>query len=350
MSRVLVLMTRLSDYMLNCLTQWHLATGVEIHIVRRQADSAAPFTFGVLPDGMTVVARETLDDKAMAALASNIDPQMILCFGWSDAAYLSTVQIRKPSCTAVMTMDNQWLGTWRQYLGMAWSRMKLKPLFDHVWVPGPRQKCFARKLGFSDMQIHEGLYVANAANFEPIWQGLMDGRLAKRLIFMGRYTPDKGLDVLWQAFIAYHAQTQSRLELWCVGTGALDAVKPDHPRIRHLGFIQPADLAQALSGGGIFVLPSRFEPWGLVVHEFALAGFPLVLSRHVGAADLFLGTDNGILLDDVTQETLLEAIARIDACSREDLRAMSQASRIRGETLDTASWIDRASAFMGQRV
>jgi hypothetical protein len=42
------------------------------------------------------------------------------------------------------------------------------------------------------------------------------------------------------------------------------------------------------------VLPSTYEPWGVVVHELACAGFPLVLSSAVGAGERFLKeTENG---------------------------------------------------------
>ena len=35
-------------------------------------------------------------------------------------------------------------------------------------------------------------------------------------------------------------------------------------------------------------MPSKFEPWGVVVHEFAAAGLPLLLTYSVGAASTFL--------------------------------------------------------------
>ena len=349
MTRALVLMTRLSDYMLNCLTHWQRTTGIELHVVHRKVDSSAPFRFGVPEDGIRFHQREDLDEAGLRALSRELDPQLILCFGWMDKAYLSVVRDRGAACAAVMTMDNQWLGTLRQGLGLVWSRLRLRSLFDHVWVPGTRQHRFARKLGFAEPQIHEGLYVANAINFDPIWQGFDGAAPNKRLVFTGRYAPEKGLDVLWDAFQSYHAGRDSALELWCIGTGALEAVKPEHPKIRHLGFVQPAEFPDRLAGGGVFVLPSNFEPWGLVVQEFALAGFPLVLSSRVGAADRFLGDDNGFLLPKVNADTLVRAIERVDALNTEELAAMSRASRARAEGLTVDDWARQATAFLEGR-
>ena len=102
-------------------------------------------------------------------------------------------------------------------LGLVWSRLRLGSLFDHACVTGTRQQRFARKLGFDEPQIHECLYVANAINFDPIWQGFDGAAPNKRLVFTGRYAPEKGLDVLWDAFQSYHAGRDSALELWCIG-------------------------------------------------------------------------------------------------------------------------------------
>lgn len=346
MARALVLMSRLSDYMLHCMQAWHEATGVDIHIVRRDVDGAAPFQFDTVATGLSLYRREDLDRSGLKDLARRLDPSLILCFGWADRDYLAMVRARPARCTAVMTMDNQWLGTARQYAGLLWSRIALSTLFDHVWVPGSRQQQFARKLGFAEERTHKGLYVANDQNFDPIWQDLDGEPPARRLIFVGRYSPEKGLQALWDAFCDYCAQSGSKLELWCVGTGPLDAHKPDHPQIRHLGFVQPRDFAERLKGGGVFVLPSHFEPWGLVVQEFALAGCPLIISRHVGAVEAFLGDDNGFLLATVDRNHLIDAMAQIDAASDSQLCSMARASRLRAQQLTVAHWTDQAQAFL----
>lgn len=345
MTRVLVLMSRLSDYMLNCMVAWQRTTGGELHIVRRKVDTAAPFLFTVKEPGIHLYQREDFDGAGLQTFARNLNPELILCFGWMDKVYLSIVRKRRPDCPAVMSMDNQWLGTLRQRLGLLWSRVRIQPFFDHVWVPGPRQRRFARKLGFAEDKIREGLYVANEKNFDPIWQNLGGAPPMRRLIFVGRYASEKGIEVLWDAFSTYCAQTHSDLELWCIGTGPLDAKKPVHPQIRHLGFVQPADFAKRLAGGGVFVLPSLFEPWGLVVHEFALAGSPLILSHHVGAADRFLGEDNGVLLPKVDRDSLVAAIAQIDKLSPEARGAMAHASRRRAEALTAQDWVRQMQAF-----
>lgn len=346
MFRSLVLMPRLSDYMLNCLYKWQKKYKIELHIVHRRVNSNSPFNLKLAASDIYFYEREKINSIDLKKIASDINPDLIICFGWMDNTYLNILRGRRPGCRAVITMDNQWHGSFRQIAGLLWSRMHLLKVVDHIWVPGRRQRRFARMLGFRQGQIEEGLYVANRENFDPIWQSLGGGPPKRRLIFVGRYVREKGIEVLWAAFIEYCKQSQSELELWCIGTGPLEPTKPEHPQIRHLGFVQPAELRKILNGGGIFVLPSHFEPWGLVVQEFALAGCPLILSPSVGSSDVFLTDKNGILLNRVDVESLKSAFAYFDQLSSASLLEMSHVSRRLAVGLDTNDWISKAQAFM----
>ncbi|MDA7932124.1 glycosyltransferase family 4 protein, partial [Akkermansiaceae bacterium] len=49
------------------------------------------------------------------------------------------------------------------------------------------------------------------------------------------------------------------------------------------GFVQPDALPGLMSEASAFVLPSRFEPWGVVVQEAAASSLPLICSDACGA-------------------------------------------------------------------
>lgn len=344
--KAVVLMSRMSDYMQNCLASWHEASGVDLHIVRMKVNTVeAPFNFAEGLGGLTQYNREDMSDAEISELVKRLRPKLIICFGWFDSAYLSAVKSRMAGTIAVMTMDNQWTRSSRQLLGVVFSRLFLVRHFDFVWVPGPRQRRFAHLLGFSDNKIREGLYVANDDNFTPIYMSIQRSPL-KRLVFVGRHVEVKGLRELWLAFESYHAANNSTLELLCIGTGPLYDDRPQHPRIIHLGFVQPREFREKLAGGGIFILPSKFEPWGVVVHEFALAGFPLLLSNAVGAADRFLTTENGRLIATDRPQSLFDAFAFIDKLDSAELHKMSEASRTLGAGLSVANWCAQADEFL----
>jgi glycosyltransferase involved in cell wall biosynthesis len=66
--------------------------------------------------------------------------------------------------------------------------------------------------------------------------------------------------------------------------------------VRFLGFKNQTELPQYYDLCDVFVLPSEFEPWGLVVNEVMNAGKPIILSDEVGAAaDLVKHGDNGLI-------------------------------------------------------
>lgn len=55
-------------------------------------------------------------------------------------------------------------------------------------------------------------------------------------------------------------------------------------RVRFLGFTNQSQLPSIYSGADLLVLPSDYEPFGLVVNEAMLCGCPVIASDHVGAA------------------------------------------------------------------
>ena len=82
-----------------------------------------------------------------------------------------------------------------------------------------------------------------------------------------------------------------------------------HPKIIHHGFLQPHELTPHLIDAAAFVMPSKKEPWGVVLHEMAIAGLPMLASRAVGASTEFIdSTKNGTFL---TKETIAQDIKGI---------------------------------------
>lgn len=55
--------------------------------------------------------------------------------------------------------------------------------------------------------------------------------------------------------------------------------------VRHDETVAWDEMAEALSGAKLLLLPSKREPWGLVCNEALQCGTPCLVSPHVGAAD-----------------------------------------------------------------
>jgi glycosyltransferase involved in cell wall biosynthesis len=103
-------------------------------------------------------------------------------------------------------------------------------------------------------------------------------------------------------------------------------------RVRFLGFLNQSQLPSAYRAADLFVLPSLFEPFGLVVNEAMLCGLPVAVSDRVGARfDLVRPDENGYVFPAGDVEALAVVLRGILADPEKRAR-MGAASRQRMET------------------
>ena len=76
-------------------------------------------------------------------------------------------------------------------------------------------------------------------------------------------------------------------ELHFIGNGSLKSKLTQEDGIIVSDFMQPNELVKEIPKTGCFILPSRHEPWGVVIHEFASAGIPLFALKPQARHQLF---------------------------------------------------------------
>jgi glycosyltransferase involved in cell wall biosynthesis len=103
-------------------------------------------------------------------------------------------------------------------------------------------------------------------------------------------------------------------------------------RVRFLGFLNQSQLPSTYCASDLLVLPSLFEPFGLVVNEAMLCGLPIAVSDRVGARfDLVRPDENGYVFPAGDVEALA-AILRQILPDPEKRARMGTAARHRMET------------------
>ncbi|MFI5141054.1 MAG: glycosyltransferase family 4 protein [Bacteroidia bacterium] len=278
----------------------------------------------------------------MLALIENLNPSLIICSGWIDKDYLRVCKKYFKKIPTVLTLDTHWNGSLKQYIASFVSPFVLKNKFSHAWVPGTIQKKYAKKLGFKDSEITLGFYSCDVNYFLSIRDKVVvqkQQNFPKRFIFTGRYYDFKGVDKLWQAFIELQNENPNEWELWCLGAGSLQPVQ--HPKIKHCGFVQPENFLEYAQQTGVFVMPSLFEPWGVVLHEFAAMGFPLLASDRVGAIESFLqDTKNGFIFNAGDVNSLKEKLKEIMQLPTEQLNLMGERSYKLAQNITPKMWAD----------
>lgn len=101
------------------------------------------------------------------------------------------------------------------------------------------------------------------------------------------------------------------------------------PSIRFLGFRNQSELPALYNLCDVFVLPSSFEPWGLVVNEVMNAAKSVIVSDQVGAAvDLIQQGENGYIfpVGSITElaQRLRQTLSNIDNTLRMGERSLAQ--------------------------
>jgi glycosyltransferase involved in cell wall biosynthesis len=128
---------------------------------------------------------------------------------------------------------------------------------------------------------------------------------------VGRLVPQKGFDLLLQAF----ANLEGKFRLRIVGDGE-DRNKLEK-MIRDLGLVEAVTLTGAMDRKGVikemqscdvYVLSSRHETFGNVVVEAAACGKPVIATKCGGPEDI-VTDDVGILIEKDSVEALIQAMS-----------------------------------------
>jgi glycosyltransferase involved in cell wall biosynthesis len=129
-------------------------------------------------------------------------------------------------------------------------------------------------------------------------------------IYIGRIDENKGCPELFSHFERYAIMYPDGLDLVLVGASLLQV--PQHPRIRHLGFLSDEDKFDALAASDVLVMPSRFESLSMVTLEAWALGKPVLVNGH---CDVLRGqvirSNAGLYYE--TFEEFAEALYRLEA-------------------------------------
>lgn len=351
MKKVLFLYTEIAPYLVASVQRLATDHRVEVHVVRWPVNKEAPFDFSGVA-AMHMHERTAFTPASLEDFVRQLRPDIIFCSGWMDKGYLRACRwARAQGTPVVMASDTAWRGGLRQWVAVATARMWLPRTFSHAWVTGEEQAHYARRLGFSRNKIERGFYTADLNLFSPLAEDLQRSKKEKfphRFLCVARYIPSKGHQYLVEAFAELcESGAAGDWELVCIGTGELYPLAFTHPRIKHLGFAQATEVRRHMQACGVFVLPSIYEPWGVVVHEHAAAGFPLVLSNAVGARHRFLREGvNGVSFEAGSKQGLQDALRWIMGRNDDGLLAMGRESARLANEWGPAQWAATAMRLM----
>jgi glycosyltransferase involved in cell wall biosynthesis len=173
------------------------------------------------------------------------------------------------------------------------------------------------------------------------WPGAGANGTEVRLLYVGRISREKDLDVLAAAYHKVRAAGQS-VKLYLVGLGpyseALAAMLPDAV---FLGYLTGEPLARAYASADVFVFPSTTDTFGNVIIEAQASGLPVIVSDLGGPKELVEDRVNGL----VTKAHDAEDVARaITLLAGDNMLRTRMGEKARQSVLDR-SWPDAFQKF-----
>ena len=308
---------------------------------------------GYLPRGTAVACRE------IAKRLSSARYGIVHLAGWGHPVLLGAMLMARLRGVPVAVETDTVLPVAQQWL----KRIAKKFLYPTmlglpaVFLPGgTRQKRYLQHYGVAERRIVVAQMTVDVVGIASSVMAISpETRHAQRVamgiapdecafLFVGRLEAVKGIAGLLEAFAQVSAPG-ANVRLLIVGDGMLRGVvemaQAESGRVRWMGRMTGDSLLNVYAAADVFVLPSLFEPWGLVVNEAMAAGLPVIATDRVGCVDdLVVDGETGIVIDADRPSALAEAMRRLanDAPLRHAMGAAAR-QRIAGWTIEAEAEI-----------
>lgn len=141
-------------------------------------------------------------------------------------------------------------------------------------------------------------------------------------LFVGSFISRKGTDI----FIESIKQIQNKNIKYCfVGSGELinELQKLNTDQVKIYQNLNQEQLRSIYNKSRFFVLPSRNEPFGLVVSESMFCGTPVIVAPNGGLKEQVIDNKNGYIMTENTPEVLSEIINKTISLNEEEYRNIS---------------------------
>ena len=169
---------------------------------------------------------------------------------------------------------------------------------DVVLSPSPASDARLTGLGITGERIRRWDRGVDLRRFDPGHSvaGMLPGEV--NVLYAGRLSKEKGVDLLADAFLRAH-QSDPRLHLVLAGGGPEEALLRERlgERATFLGWLEGDALARAYASADAFLFASATETFGQVVLEAQASGLPVVAVDRGGPSSLIQHGETGLLAE-----------------------------------------------------
>jgi glycosyltransferase involved in cell wall biosynthesis len=340
----------------------HLASqGREVHIVAFRIDDELRRTPGVVfhrvpkPGGSYTLALPLLDRlgrRWAKRLTNECGARVIVnggCCRWGDVNWVHYVHAaHRPQVRHGLP---RWLATsWNHHRWVIDERLALTQARIVITNSRRTRDDLIERVGVDPTRVHVVYLGVDAERFAPVTRERKAG--ARRELGIDEHRPivafigamsdrRKGFDIVFDAWTLLCREAgRWDAQLLVIGAGAevpkwqnAAADAGIESRVRFLGL--RADVPEILRACDLLVAPSRYEPYGLSVHEALCCGVPAIVSEAAGVAERYPPAMSRWLLPD--RLTPAELASRLRDWQRGAIGGLDELPAL-SDTLRARTW------------
>lgn len=192
---------------------------------------------------------------------------------------------------------------------IAWIKRLVLNRYTIALPAGDNQSELLKELKFSGVLIKTyGVGIFNRFNFDKIEKSKRIEDL--KYLYVGRLINKKNLFLLVSTF------NENKKPLEIVGSGYLlnELKSIANSNIVFTEFVDNNHINKYYLGNDIFILPSKAEPWGLVIEEAIYYHLPVIISNVVGCqAEMVVKPNSGVIFNPNSKESLINAMSCVES-------------------------------------
>jgi glycosyltransferase involved in cell wall biosynthesis len=215
----------------------------------------------------------------------------------------------------------------RKAVQIAWAdAAKTYELVESITTPTRKAADFLE--GAIDV---DGVHAVSCGIRAEDYTAQIGERTEKRIVFVGRVTGEKHIDVLLRAVAKLDPALDVKLDI--VGGGdLLNHLKVLSQRLgiadrtTFTGYVSDEELRAALTRATVFAIPSIAELQSIATMEAMASGLPVVAANAMALPHLVHDGENGYLFEPGNPDDLAEKLTRVLTTSPDEYRRMQEAS------------------------
>lgn len=333
---IIFLYPEITSYFLGCIN--HFSENfpkINIHIVYDTIFKKVLLNNNI--DYSLIQKNEFYSKKDLCDFCLNLNPSLIIISGRMYGEYLYVAKKFKNICPRVTAQDSIYTNTFKQFIIKRFSFFLYRRYFDKFWGVGSLQRKFALEISYRNEDIYNGFYVADKIFFEAS----REHNFSKKnltFLFVGRLVNEKNILTFIRIIELINKEDNVKHKINIIGSGYLKDKLLEFKCVDYKGLLNQKEIISIAHQSDVFCLPSKYEPWGVVTHEMAALGLPILISNKCGSADLVKNEINGFKFDPLNDFSMISAIKKFTSLSNSQKKDFSLNSIKISKTITHTLW------------